>query len=497
MRLSVSVVAVIVLSGLIGGCGGSGGGGDQTATTISGIASKGPLKSATVTVYAINADGSIGAVLGSGTTSSNSSNTGTFSVTLNSKPGAYVLVNVSNGTYVSEFDGTNISNGSNMTAILDGSKIGSGQIAITPLSDMVVQRADTLLDEGKDISSAIAQARQEVQALYGLTTHPESTIPSFDSSNITSEAYKMGLALVSLDTFAHQVSATSSDATFDKLVADFADGKLDGKMGGVAVQYGTLASVDATTLKSMMFSATQTSVTAVANGVSPKSIKTWANANPVEAASVVAPAPGYSCIAGYQLVNSSSGSATCWDGTKTGSGTPLIGSYAVCSADGTKVADESQCPATGGFNTCSAGYQLINNGSTCWDGTTTATGTPLVGPYYVCAANNAKVALSSQCPATTGINLSLNSTQIALFHAPLVNRVTNSTTIATYTAPAVTAIQQAAAVKPINSSVLSAIKAGDTSTLPSYVTPPSGGLTQAQVDAYASMNQLMTNFFSH
>ena len=84
--------------------GSVGGGGGQS---ISGSVIKGPVSGSTVTAYPLNADGTLGAALGSATTSA----TGAFTVTLSAAPSGAVALIAVGGTYVSEVErgGRNIS----------------------------------------------------------------------------------------------------------------------------------------------------------------------------------------------------------------------------------------------------------------------------------------------------------------------------------------------------------------------------------------------------
>lgn len=571
MFLTVMIVMVALF-----GCGG-GGGGQSVSNTVNGVATKGPLNAAEVTVYSLKPNGKANAIIGTGVTAAD--NSGKFSVTLTSQPSGFVLIGVSNGNYTGEFDGKSVTGNTDMYAIVDATQATSSQVSVTPLSDMVAQRAQTLVQGGKSIADALSQAQQELQTLFSLTSPPESTVPSFNSADIGKESYKMGMVLASIDTFSHQASPTDADRVKDSLSADFADGKLDGKNASGPVTYGTLTNVDANSLKAMMFTATQTSITAVANGVSPSSIQTWANANSSQAASVVSVAPGFSCKTG-QLVTDKSGSSVCWDGTKATDGSSVIGTYNVCTINNAIVSSISQCPATVGHYSCGTGLQLVKDQSgyqTCWDGTKAANGTSVIGTYTVCAANNAivtsallcpvnvasytcgtgrqlvkdsagnptcwdgtraadgtpiigrytacldnvtKVPAGTACPQSGGIVrvvIPISSTTDPLYHAPLVDVSKNSTTTAQFTPPVAAAgpqkssttqaqytpptpavVNQASAIKPITSAVLSAIRSSDTSSsLPSYVTPPSGGLNQAQIDAYGMMNHaIITNWYA-
>ncbi|HJV81183.1 DUF4214 domain-containing protein, partial [Noviherbaspirillum sp.] len=414
----------------------------STVVLINGYATKGPMNGAKVTIYALNADGTHGAALGSGTTSSD--NSGMFSVGLHTRPTGPIAVSVSNGSYASEYDGSTVQSSTVMDAIVDSVPTGGiSDVSVTPLSDMVAKRCAKLVTQGSTLSTALTQARSDVRSLYNLGTKPESIVPSFDPNLASTDRFALAMALVSLESFTHSVGATTTDAVYDTLSSDFADGTLDGKAGSTSLQYGTLTNVTSTTLKDKMFSNLRSSVVSVANNVAPASLNAWANANPATASSkaVASPPPGYSCGSGYTLVNQSSGNPTCWDGTTASNGTPIIGMYTVC--NGQKLAGDVSCTPAPTYS-CLANYQLVTNTSgspICWDGTRTSTGDIYLGRYYICGANNAKVASESQCPASNYINMYQDSTTPAIMTAGTPGMLGNSTMIATYTAPNITLYQ--------------------------------------------------------
>src|SRR5919108_188455 len=90
-RLGSLILAAATL--FVYGCGGGGGGGTPapTTTVVSGVVSKGSVGGATVTVFAVNADGSKGVQLGTAAASSNGTDErrkGAYSVDIGSYNGS-------------------------------------------------------------------------------------------------------------------------------------------------------------------------------------------------------------------------------------------------------------------------------------------------------------------------------------------------------------------------------------------------------------------------
>ncbi len=468
----------------------------STVVLVSGYATKGPMNSAKVTIYALNADGTRGTALGSGTTSAD--NTGTFTVGLHTRPTTPISVSVSNGSYASEYDGGTVQSTASMDAIVDSVPAGgASNVSVTPLSDMVVKRCQKLVTQGSTLSTALTQARSDVRTLYNLTDNPETIVPSFDPSKVSTDRFAIAMALVGLESFTHSIGASATDAVYETLSNDFADGTLDGKSGSTSLQYGTLTNVTSAMLKDKMFSNIRSSMVSVVNNVATASLNTWVSANPQTASTkaISSPPPGYSCSTGYTLVNQSAGTPTCWDGTKADDGTPIVGLYTVC--NGKKMAGDVSCTPAPTYS-CPTNYQLVTGTSgspVCWDGTRTSTGEIYLGGYYICGADNSRVAYASQCPPSSTINMYQNSTTPAIFTAGTPGMLQNSTTIATYTAPQV-ALYQATPIPALSASDVSAISGSSSSwALPSWASL--GSLNSAQLSAINQETSLLTAFWAY
>ena len=226
------LMALIPLA--LSGCGGGGGVAAGGGPVVAGAVVKGPVSGATLTVYALNTDGTYGAILGTGTTDA----TGKFSFSLTTPHTGPAAIVATGGTYTSETTGAVVSGagGSICAMAVDLSKGATG-LAITPLSDMVCARAKTLAAGGALLPTAIADADTFVMGIYGLTKPPEGLTPDFTAAAICTDAGKLAMVLAALDKL-RIGTAGGSDALYAALSSDISDGKFDGIGGGAAVPLG-------------------------------------------------------------------------------------------------------------------------------------------------------------------------------------------------------------------------------------------------------------------
>jgi hypothetical protein len=135
-KLSIVVLMLCLLA--LTAC--SGGGGGTPDSSVSGVASKGIIRNGTIKVYALNADGSKGALLKETVTDNN----GAYRAELGSYRGA-ILVEAS-GSYTDEATGSTktIAPDAPLRAALENPS-GSATLAVTPLTEMAVQRGEDAL----------------------------------------------------------------------------------------------------------------------------------------------------------------------------------------------------------------------------------------------------------------------------------------------------------------------------------------------------------------
>lgn len=219
--LFIPVCMALFLAGCGGGGGGSGGGATATgATTISGIASKGPLHNATIKVYRLGDDGSRGAQVG---TSAQTGADGSYSVSLGDVSGA-VLVEASGGTYIDEATGLTRSLETPLrTALVNAS--GKTTAAVTALTEMAVKLAET--PDGKLPPATISYAQNQVQTHLANNIDIVKTLPAdvlkAESASKSRHEQEYGVVLAGIANLANEnasnVSADASTASTARLLS--------------------------------------------------------------------------------------------------------------------------------------------------------------------------------------------------------------------------------------------------------------------------------------
>ncbi len=134
---------------------------------IVGIVIKGPLNASTVTAFAVNADGSNGASLGTATTDAN----GNFNITAAPTSGS-VRLSATGGTYISELDGTTITNAGTLTAFLDSvGSAGISGLTINPLTTEVDALTVFYINNGLPTSGARVSGARTFATASGSSAH--------------------------------------------------------------------------------------------------------------------------------------------------------------------------------------------------------------------------------------------------------------------------------------------------------------------------------------
>lgn len=222
----------------------------QPGSTITGVATKGPLSGATVEVWQVNpstGDDAGTAPLISVTNATKSD--GSFSITLPAPvpAGTPLRVKVKGGTYIDDSDVTKtpINNTIELdTLIDDGSQNVSG-LAVTVITDQINSTVIGTLKgltnpvkvsgaplPGSNFPGTHGNVTNFVAGHWGFTGNPEKTTPCTSGSQVGNDCYKIGLISAAMMQCAHNalVANPSVDpGTFIKAVsADFADGLLDG-----------------------------------------------------------------------------------------------------------------------------------------------------------------------------------------------------------------------------------------------------------------------------
>lgn len=210
-----------------------------TGATLQGRVIAGPVAGATVTAFAVQANGSNGAPLGTATTQPD----GSFSLTLSSTPTGAVRLVASGGSYVSEADTAVTVAGTQLSAVIAAvTSAGLANLSVTPLSTLSDQRLVALLASANAsaLAAALQAADNAVKALYGLqdrSTALSAFAPDFTAAS--GDAAIMALVIGSLEQLAAQVGKAPLQIV-NAIALDFSDGLLDGKAAdGTAIKYAT------------------------------------------------------------------------------------------------------------------------------------------------------------------------------------------------------------------------------------------------------------------
>lgn len=236
---SVLASAVVLCAPLfLGACGGGSSVGsttstsptdESTSTMLSGTATKGPIDAATITAFALNADGSRGEYLGETTTDVD----GRYSLEIDHD--GPVAVVATGGSYVDEASGlpVTLAAGVELETLLASAREG-GNVAVTALTTVAAARAKATADFG--LETAINSASLEVAEAFGLgEVDIVATIPadlsSQQSAQASVDARNYGLVQAGLTQIAEdaQMSADSVLTMVRQMAEDFTDGVLDGQ----------------------------------------------------------------------------------------------------------------------------------------------------------------------------------------------------------------------------------------------------------------------------
>ena len=164
LMITVLCLAVMALSG----CAGSGSDNAATApppatsTVLSGMASKGPINSGTVKVFAVrNGVVDTTAPIGQGQTDAN----GNFSVDLGAHQHTPVVVEVTGGSFTDEVSGATVGLNAPMHTAVANVETGSTTVAVTPITELGFKRAR---GQGSLTEAAINTANTAVGSTFSV-----------------------------------------------------------------------------------------------------------------------------------------------------------------------------------------------------------------------------------------------------------------------------------------------------------------------------------------
>lgn len=311
--LRLGVVCAVPL--LLLACGGGGSSGNKSSSSppdstspvmedVGGLVSKGPVAGATINVYRLNEDGSQGArVAGPITTAED----GSWNVGIDAAIPRPLKVVSSGGSYTDEATGATVTAGSLNSFLPEGAET----VAVTPLTDLLVQVATQRMAEGASAEDGIDAGREALSSVLAVGFDPLQVVPAnpADTSGASAEQIAYAAVLGGLSQLANTVApAADSFAVIQALVSDMTDGAIDGQAGEQAVTVGednldvgtnTLAGAIADFTEDKEDFAAVTVVTAAfteigENGsVSPQTVDVL---NGASASFTITPATGYNAI---------------------------------------------------------------------------------------------------------------------------------------------------------------------------------------------------------
>jgi hypothetical protein len=216
--------AVGLVAATMAGCGGGASDVGYTAggsvTNISGIASKGPLRGSTLTIYALNPNGTYGAVLG---TKSTTSSDGAYAASLSYAGDAIIVV--TGGSYTDEATGKTVSLATPLRTVVTG-LTGTTAIAVTPMTEAAAEMA--LADKSSyTLKTKIQNANYVLGAMSGniniVNTQPvDPTSPP--PPGATTDSITYGLLLGTVSQMMKDGKALSVQDAITKITTDLTDG---------------------------------------------------------------------------------------------------------------------------------------------------------------------------------------------------------------------------------------------------------------------------------
>lgn len=231
-------------------CGGGGGGNDNTNSggtqpdgyTVNGIVYKGPINGAAISVHALRADGSAGALLGS----SSSSSDGAFTVqNVEDSDSGCIVITAAGGSFVDEATEETVTLGSDdMMGVATCHGNNDATVTISPLTNAALARARRLASEGMALSTAIARANDAVGRQWGL---PDIVgVQPLDPFIVHEPAGSMEerLDLIAQLSYGMLLAGLSESANFNGVASfdlataiadDVSDGLLDGMQDGTPI----------------------------------------------------------------------------------------------------------------------------------------------------------------------------------------------------------------------------------------------------------------------
>lgn len=215
-----------------GGGGGGGGNGGGPGNIVSGMAFKGPFTSGTVTAFAIESNGALGGVLGSGPIGGD----GSFSVDVGTHTGPLIL-RASGGAFLDEATGNTTQSAELYSAL--PATAAANTVNITPLTSIMVSRAQRWISLGSDAAMAITGIGTKVGNWFGISD-VATAVPADLAGGpvaVVDNAAEYGAILAGISQLALLLSV-GADELAAAIAADAADGDFDGADGATPIPVG-------------------------------------------------------------------------------------------------------------------------------------------------------------------------------------------------------------------------------------------------------------------
>lgn len=207
-------------------------------TELTGNVVKAPLVGATVNFFALNEDGTKGALLGSTKTDES----GSYTVTLNPGPSGPVLAEASGGYYVDEWTGVNtvLTPTDVLTAALPA---GTTRATVNPVTHMAATRAQVMAAGGIPLETAVNAANVGVAGLFNIpSTFGVLPAPATNGDQLSMATWierTYGIIMGGIAQLAASLQVRAIDLG-EALANDLSDGFLDGRNGTAAIMVPTI-----------------------------------------------------------------------------------------------------------------------------------------------------------------------------------------------------------------------------------------------------------------
>jgi hypothetical protein len=245
--LRIGMTGAMVVALLLGaGCGGGGSGGGTIADlpaiggagTISGMVTKGPVASATVTAYAVSG-GQMGIQLGTATTDAG----GRFTMSIGTYGGS-VMMRASGGSYRDEATGLamGMDPADVMTAMVPGvvASAGNDGIQVTPITAMAQAMAQQMAG-GMTVAN-MATANSAMGNYFSVSdilhVQPMNPLTPGAGAGASQDARNYGMTLAAMSQSARTINMPVSSALVTAMMNDASDAMMDGKRGASQISMG-------------------------------------------------------------------------------------------------------------------------------------------------------------------------------------------------------------------------------------------------------------------